>query len=134
MQSPLIGNGPGAAVELISARFQGIAHPHNEYLRIFHDFGIVGVLLFFGGMLMLIGRVMRRIRQTDHAVHWSALLATLSIFASAVTDNPLNFQFIMIPAAVLIGLSLSHRLNPASRIGDISAGSRAATVDGPSFT
>ncbi len=106
-RNPWFGNGPGSAQEAITPMFRNIEHPHNEYLRILHDFGIVGLALFALGVLILLGQLWQRARRYDEPHHWAALMSLLAVLAIAVTDNPLISQFVMIPVGALIGLSLS---------------------------
>ena len=49
LKAPVIGHGAGAADRLTSAlpEHGGAAHPHNDYLRILVDYGIVGLVLWF---------------------------------------------------------------------------------------
>lgn len=112
--SPWFGNGPGSAQALISAAFRGIAHPHNEYLRILHDFGVVGLVLFAAGALWLLAAVAHRALRYDRWEHWAAFLALLAILLTAWTDNPFIYQFVMIPVAALVGLSLASPPPPRS--------------------
>jgi O-antigen ligase len=119
----LYGNGPGSAVELISSRFSNISHPHNEYLRLLHDFGVIGLILFAFGFGVLFVWVAKRASRLNQPVHWSAVIAMISIAAMAITDNPLVCQFAMLPTAVLIGLSvatpLPTHLRAAQPVGQV---------------
>lgn len=108
--SPLTGHGPGSASELIIAHFPNVGHPHNEYLRIYHDFGLVGVCLFVVAYLLLLGGTYRRAHRENLPVHWTPVIALLAIGACAVTDNAFVYPFVMLPLSVLIGLSLAHPL------------------------
>lgn len=106
MRAPLLGQGPGSAVVFVTERFGGITQPHNEYLRVLHDDGIVGLTLFSLGCLLVLIRVIKRIARTDQPIHWAALFALTATLAAAATDNVLVYPFVLLPAAVLIGLSL----------------------------
>lgn len=115
-QAPLLGHGPGSASSMISARFSGIAHPHNEYLRILHDFGLVGFIPFVVGLILLTAGLWRRARQLRAPIHKAAVLSLLGVLAVAFTDNVLIYPFVMVPVGVLIGLSAANSLpsSPAS--------------------
>lgn len=106
-QNPWFGRGAGTSVELVTARFAPITQPHNEYLRLYHDFGVVGLVLFALGVLSLIVTLSRRAAKSDNPVHWAALIALLGVLAAAATDNVFVYPFVMLPLAVLIGLALS---------------------------
>lgn len=105
LEHPWFGGGPGSAAELIAARFGTITHPHNDWLRLLHDFGIVGAGLFACGYLTLLWGAWRRARRTDLTIHWSAVIVLLGVAAAAITDNVLVYPFVMVPAAVIVGLS-----------------------------
>lgn len=106
-KSPVFGNGAGATQEVITPLFNEIAHPHNEYLRILNDFGIVGLLLLSMGLIWVLFATLRRALAYDAWEHWSAFIALLAILALAYTDNPFIYQFVMFPLGVLVGLSLA---------------------------
>lgn len=105
-QSPIIGNGAGSASALISAHFTNISHPHNEYLRLYHDYGVIGLALFVWGFATLLGRVGRRAAHSDSPIHWAALIAMVAVALAATTDNVIIYPFVMLPLGALVGLSL----------------------------
>ncbi|MDM7491458.1 O-antigen ligase family protein [Rhodococcus sp. CSLK01-03] len=108
------GHGPGSASAMITAQFRNISHPHNEYLRILHDLGMVGLLLFAVGMLALIMWTWRRAVRLGHPIHKAATLALIGIAAVSVTDNVLVYPFVMLPTAILVGASMSYPLTSTS--------------------
>lgn len=103
----IFGHGTGAGAALIAERVPGQSHPHNEYLRLFFDFGIVGLGLFVLGYAALMWRTLRSARDTDHPLHWAAFIGLLSISLIAITDNPFVYPFVMLPLGSLVGLSLA---------------------------
>ncbi|MCU1518487.1 MAG: O-antigen polymerase, partial [Pseudarthrobacter sp.] len=105
-QNPLFGNGPGTASALISASFRNISHPHNEYLRLFHDFGYIGAVLFVLGTLILLLRTFRRAQNSDNPIHWAATLGILAVLAAALTDNVIIYPFVMAPLGLIVGASI----------------------------
>ncbi|HEY0375240.1 MAG TPA: hypothetical protein VGC94_10620, partial [Amnibacterium sp.] len=100
-------------------RFPNIGHPHNDYLRLWHDFGLLGVGLFALGLLILIVGAVRRALRTEpgsSAVHWSAALGLSAVAAAAATDNVFIYPFVMLPLAAVVGVSIGrrdHHLKPA---------------------
>lgn len=109
---PWIGRGAGTASTLIGARFPGIGQPHNDFLRLWHDFGLIGLSLFvIGYVVLIVGAVRRALRteETERGVHWGATLALLAVGAAAVTDNPVIYPFVMLPLGVVVGLSIARR-------------------------
>lgn len=102
----LLGNGLGAAAQLVQARTQ-IEHPHNEYLRFYFDFGIIGLALFAAGYLTLARRILSNARRTDHPLHWGAFASLVGIAASAVTDNCFVYPYVVLTVGSLAGMSLA---------------------------
>lgn len=113
-EAPIFGHGPGSATALITPLFRNIGHPHNEYLRILHDFGWIGLVLFGLGMLMLLARIAARIRRSGDPIHWSALLSLLAVLSAGVTDNVIVYPFIMLPLGLIVGASLGLPLESDS--------------------
>jgi len=120
LESPWIGQGAGSAQQLITSYHfrtakgdQGsINHPHNDYLRILHDYGIVGLTLWLLGMLKLLKRISwawvdadRRRSMRAH-VHLGALLALVALSMAMITDNPWVYITVMGPVGILAGSSV----------------------------
>lgn len=114
--SPLIGQGPGSARDVIAGALIGQAEAHNDFLRTWHDSGWIGLIMLGIALVTLIGASVRRARQASglaaRAPHLSALLALVAFLFSAVTDNPIVYTFVMMPLAVVVGLSLRTPLTP----------------------
>ncbi|WP_162459474.1 O-antigen ligase family protein [Kocuria sediminis] len=107
-EAPWFGHGPGSSNQLMIDVFDGIAHPHNDYLRLYHDSGIVGASLFTAGLLILIYRVWLRVCRTDDQIHWVAFLSLLGGAIAAVTDNVIVYAFVVVPLGVIVGCSLAQ--------------------------
>jgi O-antigen ligase len=112
-----LGRGSGTSDALIGQMYPLVAHPHNDYLRILHDLGIVGLSMWMLAYLsLLLGAARRAWRGRNHdgaQVHAAAALALLSIGPLMVTDNVLIYLFVMVPLGTLVGASL------AAPVGDI---------------
>ena len=102
------GGGPGSADQAVLNHFLTVSHPHNDYLRLLHDFGVVGLVVFVLGFVTLMVRTWRLGRATGRAVHWAAFLALLGVAGTAFTDNVIVYAFVMVPLGVLVGASLSE--------------------------
>lgn len=116
--APFFGHGPGSAAQLVTETFPGVRQPHNDWLRILHDTGWVGLALFALAVTALLIRIARAARTTDAPIHWAALFALAALLATAVTDNTLIYPFAIGSTAVLVGLSLGT----APRTGPLTAG------------
>jgi O-antigen ligase len=111
LESPWIGKGAGSSAKELFER-AGLSHPHNDYLRILHDFGLVGLLLWVLGFTILVRRIWRAWRDADDSrsrfahVHLAALLGLAVVAIDMITSNPIVYIFIMGPLGVLVGSSL----------------------------
>jgi len=114
-ESPWIGKGAGSSSEVVeNALGPGVEHPHNDYLRILHDYGVVGLVLWLlalGQLLWAMCRawLMADRRNTAEAhPHFAALLSLIALAATMVTDNVVAYVFLMAPLGVLVGASLGR--------------------------
>lgn len=91
MEHPIWGGGSDAAGRFGERRFSGLRHPHNEYIRIFFDYGIIGLLLFFIPFAYCTWDLWRRCRREKDKLVRDALslsFAGLIMFLLlAITDN-----------------------------------------------
>lgn len=113
LTSPWIGHGPGSAQELITARFPNyISHPHNEYLRMLDDTGIIGLSLWSLGVLFFIVRTARALAkardQESRVIHLSALLGLVLLTIGAITDNVTIALYIPLLVGSMLGLSAAR--------------------------
>jgi O-antigen ligase len=129
-QAPVIGNGAGASDRLTATLpDHGAGHPHNDYLRIMVDFGLVGLALWFAAYLSLVRYTWRRwkavrgSRTMDEHIHSAAFLVLIGLALTMIVDNPLIEVSKMGPIAVLVGMSLGLPL--ARQVTGTPAGRRA---------
>ncbi len=113
-KAPLLGQGPGS-VEIPIGRVNKTAggHPHNDYLRLIHDFGYVGCGIWLSAWVGLIGLTFRNwlwADTHDRAMahyHLGAMLGMLSVSQLMLTDNIVVYIFAMVPLGILTGSSIS---------------------------
>ena len=105
----LWGQGGGLSSFLIN-QVLGYHHPHNEYLRIFFDFGLTGFFLFLAGAIVLWSATMQIHRQYTTDASFAPVLLLPAVGLIAITDNPLIFIYVMLPTAIVIAASLSKSL------------------------
>ena len=127
----VFGRGPGTASARSVKILASFDHPHNDYLRILYDFGLLGTSMF----AWFVFRCARLLRKTTRRSAGSipacaAQYAGLAVLIMMATDNPLDYSFVMIPLGALIGVALgSTRSAPRRRVSppaprDELAGSR----------
>ncbi len=109
---PFLGWGMDVPVEMESVT--GWAHPHNDYLRIFHHLGLVGLVLWVlfyyraWRLLLEMSRYLWAIGRdsAEASIVYSAFLFLSSVAITMVTDNTIVYSFVMYPLGVYVGLSL----------------------------
>jgi len=112
LEAPIVGKGPASSTEALANLHAGIEHPHNDYLRIWHDYGVIGVLLWFsafGTMMLACRRQYRRFQQwgsRETSLGAATGLAQVTLLALMLTDNVLIYFYNMVPIFILSGLVL----------------------------
>jgi len=109
----LAGRGAGAVEALMNAHFLDIEHPHSEYLRVLHDYGIIGLGLF----LLSIGTTLAYLstswaRNDKHApdiaaIQLSAILSLVATGLTMLTDNALVYVYVMAPLGIIVGTAVA---------------------------
>jgi O-antigen ligase len=114
MQAPVAGHGLGMA-RLVTAQLfvekKDVTEylPHNEYLQIFHDMGLIGLLLAlvaWGGVFVRQWQVWERAK--DKVTSKWAMVGTFGaaiVLVSSITDNPLHYSMVIGPVAAVIGIA-----------------------------
>jgi len=111
LEQPWLGHGPGAnallsqesSVELVRQYF--IA-PHNTYLQLLVDFGIVGAILIGLGIVLVFVSVARRLTERRDKVLVVSL--GLAMLFYAFFDNVLAAPQIYIPMALILASLSAH--------------------------
>jgi O-antigen ligase len=113
--SPWVGHGAGASEFrplLYLPEGTSYGQPHNDYLRMLHDYGVVGGALWLAGAVVLFRGTKRAWRTAvsrgspNAGVHLSAVLGMTALALAMITDNAIIYVFFMAPLAILVGLSL----------------------------
>jgi O-antigen ligase len=113
-ESPVVGKGAGSGDELTMSHFDSAGHAHNEYLRILHDYGLIGAGLWLLGYISLLGAVWRTWQKADRTadveapLHFAAFLSLVAVALVMITDNVAIYIFIMAPLGALVGASLGR--------------------------
>jgi O-antigen ligase len=121
-ESLIVGKGAGSAEGLIDSNWSGIEHPHCDYLRIGHDYGLVGLtawLVGVGALLVALRRSWLRAERLGKGlarVQLTAFLALISYALQMTMENALVYIFLGAPLGLLVGcaLGLDRRGTPAA--------------------
>ncbi|HUZ83472.1 MAG TPA: O-antigen ligase family protein [Gaiellales bacterium] len=113
LKSPVIGHGPGHS-DMLTAALLGhnAGHPHNDYLRLLVDYGVIGLAIWVIAYLALLvftwraWQATRGSRTSSERVHQAAFLALVGIALCMSVDNPLIEIIKMAPLGALVGLSI----------------------------
>jgi O-antigen ligase len=111
LKSPLIGQGPGSITTVLSETTR-TNQPHNDYLRILHDYGVIGLVIWslgYGALLIktcLLWLWSDEYDQPVAHIHLAAFLALVAVALLMITDNVMIYLFAMAPLGVLTGASL----------------------------
>jgi O-antigen ligase len=112
LDAPIAGKGAGANEGLIENVFLDIRHPHSDYMRIAHDYGIIGAVLWAIAMITLVRSTWRAWRSSDrqrsrYAQMYLATFLSLCAFILEMTmENAMVYIFVLAPLAVMVGISL----------------------------
>jgi O-antigen ligase len=111
LETPIIGKGSGSASQLILSAYPPLEHPHNDFLRVFHDLGFIGLLTFvFAWTVQILHNlkywiIFDKKRNYLAYFHLAAMIATVAIFISFMTDNTLTYVFVLIPLNIIYSLA-----------------------------
>lgn len=88
------GHGANAVEAITSRYFDGLTHPHNDWLRLQHDYGTLGMLVFALAMLMQAysaWRVARRLRGEAARFMYAAAGAFVPMAMFMLSDNVIMY-------------------------------------------
>ncbi|MDZ8117340.1 O-antigen ligase family protein [Pontiella agarivorans] len=117
--NPMTGYGPGSyryAYPEFRKRFKGkrilTGHPHNEYLELASEFGLIGFALFalawlWGGIWVLVKSL--RAEETRHAFMGFAFLGAV---AGTMVHSFFDFQMHVFPNAMILALLAALAIGP----------------------
>ncbi len=132
-QRPLVGWGASSARPVVADAllWKGRAElptsypPHNEYLQVFHDGGLIGLALLlvaWATVLVHHGLAWRRQHQLgdrDAArLHWTGVMLVISVLISAAGDNTLHYPVVLAPMFLLLAAADRAGGQPSKRQSD----------------
>lgn len=115
-EHPILGFGTGASRGAVKEVISTWDNPHNDYLRIFFDFGAVGLLTFVlswaSRLLICWWTWVRQAPNTPVAVYnFVALVAGGYILLNFMTDNFVAYFYIMGPFGLLLAMATAATLH-----------------------
>ena len=121
LKAPFLGHGLGSSESAVSDAYYWVGHPHNDYLRVWHDLGLVGLALLvaaFATWFRILATGLRRVvlqTERDPTLQLAALGALLALLFGMMTDNSLVYGFVMSPTAVVLGAGLGARIQSSQK-------------------
>lgn len=114
LESPWIGHGAGSSAIMLSSQYPTDS-PLDEFLRVLHDYGAIGLLLFLYAIWKLLRTSWQiwleaeRRRAPQARLHLAAFLSVVAVFFPMITENSFIYLFMMAPLGVVLGASLGLR-------------------------
>lgn len=101
-ERPLLGHGPGASARLVALLTQGeSANPHNDFLRLSYDVGVLSVLaLLFG--IVLVARRLRRFG-LGHALGRAGFAVAAVVPVFLLFTNGITYLGVSVPIFAILG-------------------------------
>jgi O-antigen ligase len=110
--APAFGHGAGSSRDLIEEHYSGrIIHPHNDYIRVLYEYGVVGLFFFLWGLGNLVWSTWRQWHNAERfqsAHSWLHCAAFLMLFIYCIlmlTDNLMVYIAFQLPFAAVLGAS-----------------------------
>ena len=116
---PIIGHGPGSynyTFPPYRETFKGeriiTGHPHNEYLELISDYGLVGFLLFSIGWITTLVLLIRNSLMSIDNKHKFIGFAGISMIAGTMVHSFFDFQMHIYPNAMVFAFLIAISLSP----------------------
>lgn len=107
------GMGAGSSISILQNKAVGVGiQPHNDYIRILHDLGLIGLCMFSFILLFITFRCILNVLRVDDLKDEFVLVISLlcSFYIVMFTDNAYIYSFFFIPI-FLIYFSSVNLLN-----------------------
>jgi O-antigen ligase len=133
-EAPILGKGAGSAEGLVESVYGAIRHPHDDYLRITHDYGLVGLLMWIVAIGSLVFSLWQKwraadgMRNNEARICLGALLSLVGFTLQMTAENSMVYVMITAPVGLLVGSAFGVRRVPRRRVIPMFSGGV-----GPSF-
>jgi len=119
---PLIGFGPGNYGQTFPEYRQRVpnvriemVHPHNEYLEMLSEYGLIGAVLIAGVLVCFIIPMIRLIRTSDRLTHALPAVAILAALAGTAVHGFFDFELRIFPNALMLAFLSGAAASPLLR-------------------
>ena len=127
---PVVGHGAGSSQTVAGQSDFPLGHPHSEYLRILHDAGLIGFVLFGAFVVLaLIWLWPRAGGKPRGELVTAGFLIVVAGLVLGTIENYLVFPSLMWPAAVFLGLGLAAARRDGQSPLDLRRNVRAASSE-----
>ena len=110
-ERPVLGFGPGNYGQIYEQYRQRVpavriemVHPHNEYLELLSEYGVVGTLLALGVLICFIVPMIRLICTSSRAYHALPTAALIGALAGTAVHGFFDFELRIFPNALMLAL------------------------------
>jgi hypothetical protein len=98
---------------------------HNEYLGVFHDAGMVGVVTLLLAWATVLLSSWRRWEKFAHPLiaKWSmaSVLSVSSVLISAITDNTFHYVAVCVPVIIVYSIAITLPITDSGHVGTYSS-------------
>ena len=120
VEAPWFGYGANASEQEVLQLTEFISHPHNDWLRLFYDYGLVGVGAFLVGYLSLCVatvRAMRRTQGLDRTLFSAAGTALVAFGLLMITDNIILYTaYYTAPLMLIVGVLFGRQRHSSGSV------------------
>jgi len=92
-------------------------HPHNEYVEMLAEYGLIGAVLVVWILLSFSGQMIRLIKTSDRLTHVLPAIAILSALAGTAVHGFFDFELRIFPNALMLAFLAGCAAAPISKGG-----------------
>jgi len=130
LTEPVLGLGAGSSQTVSRESDFSLDHPHSEYLRILHDAGLIGCVLFGAFLVLALLWMWPRAggKPRGNLVVAGFLIVVAGLVLGTI-ENYLVFPSLMWPSAVFLGLGLAAARRDGQSVLEPRRSVRAASSE-----
>ncbi len=120
------GAGVGEAAKFVPGVWPGVAKPHNDYLRVIFEQGLVGLLLFLAvilGQMVILRKKLRSCQGELRRAFAASYLGLFALLIVSITDNALVYgNWYMHPLFAVLGAAYGVEKSEAKTVLQTAVG------------